>query len=168
MCLSAGFCVNAHFKNIKTWFSFSSVQSLMLWLLLNSAEQSLHYVWVSPAWDESRLQNGAHYDQFDYSCSNLSHCVICILFLPTACNGILFILTLSFPITVKIRASWLWAVIAEIWLRTACSTVKHIHFQLVPVYCLEHCKSVSSSRCFHLFLHLLQLLVWQCSPEAEF
>lgn len=83
-------------------------------------------------------------------------------------NGVFFVLTLSFAISLKRIFSWLYALIAEIWLKTACSTVKHIHFHLVPVYCLEHCKSVSSSRCFHLFLHLLQLLVWQCSPEAEF
>lgn len=37
-----------------------------------------------------------------------------------------------------------------------------------PVYSPERCKSVSSSRRLHLFLHLLRLLVWQRSPEAEF
>ena len=35
-----------------------------------------------------------------------------------------------------------------------------------PVYSPERCKSVSSSRRLHLFLHLL--LVWQRSPGAEF
>lgn len=37
-----------------------------------------------------------------------------------------------------------------------------------PVYSPEHSKSVSPSGRLHLFLHLLQLLVWQRSPEAEF
>lgn len=119
-------------------FFFSSVESLMLWLLLNSAGQSLHYVaWalleMSPCYKMAML----HYDWFDYSCSNLSHCMICILFLPTTCNSICFIPTVSFTISLKIRASWLWAVIAEIWLRTACTTVKHIHFQLVPFIALS-------------------------------
>lgn len=37
-----------------------------------------------------------------------------------------------------------------------------------PVYSPERSKSVSSSQRRHLFLHLLGLLVWQRSPEAEF